>query len=228
MVARVGATELISVTAVRAEIADSPIATPISAVTSGSPAINSEPKLTSSTTKATTTPITSAIDWSPSLELTTPPENSTCRPASRAGSATRSSASFVESFRSSTGTEKWRSAKPIVRSRDGVKPSTNCSPVVTACGTFCARSTVGSTTSRYCGSSSVCPFRSGEHEPRRRATATGELLVEQVECPLRLGARDVERVVRVLLDRLRGHHHRDEHREPETQDDPPAPERPVA
>ena len=49
-------------TAVRAEIADSPIATPISAVTSGSPAINSEPKLTSSTTKAATTPITSAID----------------------------------------------------------------------------------------------------------------------------------------------------------------------
>ena len=70
-------------------------------------------------------------------------------------------------------------------------------------------------------------LRGCEHEPRRRAAAPGELLVQQVERTLRLSARDVERVVCVLLDRLRRHHHRDEQREPESKDDPPAPRRPA-
>ncbi len=145
-------------TLVSAKIDESPSATPISAVTNGTPAMSSDPKEISSTKNATMTPICSPAEFSLSLVLTTPPENSTCSPAARAGPATRSNAFFVESLRSSTETEKWRWVKPTVLSREGVKPLMNCSPVVTACGTFCARSTVGSTTFLYCGSSSVWPF----------------------------------------------------------------------
>jgi hypothetical protein len=76
-------------TLVSAKIPESPSATPMMAVTRGTPAMSADPKEVNSTKemnstkKATITPICSPAPVSPSFVLTTPPENSTCRPAAR-------------------------------------------------------------------------------------------------------------------------------------------------
>ena len=66
--------------------------TPRIAVSNGSPAATSEPKVITSTTAATATPITSVALCSPCACIASPPY-STARPAARAGSAAPASAS---------------------------------------------------------------------------------------------------------------------------------------
>ena len=90
MIASVGAVELISTTSVSAVIAERPIADADERRQQRQPRGRATTGMRSSSTKnATTTPMASVLVPPSSLVLTTPPENSTCRPASRAGSATR-------------------------------------------------------------------------------------------------------------------------------------------
>ncbi len=97
--ARIEVVEPRSSTVARAVISDTPMPTPMSAVSSGSPAAISEPKVMTSTTAAMATPMTSVapvsgITWSAS------PPISTVSPSLWAASPTCSSESRVPSVSS--------------------------------------------------------------------------------------------------------------------------------
>ena len=155
--ASVGAVELSLTSPVSASIPSRPIATPTIAVTSGSPAASSAPNVTIKTMNAATSPIASPLDCLPLPVLTTPPENSTWRPARRAGPATRSSAALVASVSLSTDTANARSANETRPSRETVALFRNAAGVVTVCGTRRASATVGAISLRYWGSRRVWP-----------------------------------------------------------------------
>ena len=86
MIARVGVTSLSSTTAVVRRIESTPMPTPITAVISGRPAAISEPKVSSSTTKATARPTTSLVALMAIGSPKPAPPASTCRPCSRPSS----------------------------------------------------------------------------------------------------------------------------------------------
>ncbi|MDQ1017688.1 invasion protein IalB [Streptomyces afghaniensis] len=78
--------------------------TPMRAVSSGSPAAASEPKVTSNTTAAIATPITSAVPPGPALSPSALPPASTVSPESRAWSMACSRCARLASVRSSDPT----------------------------------------------------------------------------------------------------------------------------
>jgi hypothetical protein len=90
---------------------------------------------------AIATPATSALLACSDVAVT-PPENSTCSPALRAGSATRSSAAWSSSVSWSTGTLNCRSENATVLSGETVAGVSGCLEF-SACGTFRAARTVG-------------------------------------------------------------------------------------
>jgi hypothetical protein len=148
IVASVGAVEFSVVNPLTAEMPSIPTPTPTIAVNSGRTAARTVPNATRRITNAATSPISSVVWLVLEAVDVTPPENSTSSPAFRAGSATRFSAAFVESFSWSTDTRKCRSANAIRWSRESCRVDLNARALLTDCGTCSASPTVGSTTVR--------------------------------------------------------------------------------
>jgi hypothetical protein len=71
------------------------------------------------------------------------------------------------------------------------------------------------------------PLGGGEHHPRRRAAASRELLVQEVERLLGLGPGHVERVALLALDGLAADGEQDEHGDPEAHHQPAVPAGPA-
>ncbi len=88
----------------RAVMANRLMPTPMSAVSSGSPAAASEPKVISSTTAATEMPIASAVPLGPPTSSRASPPASTVSPESRACSSDSSRWLRLASVRSAAST----------------------------------------------------------------------------------------------------------------------------
>lgn len=86
-----------------------PMPTPSSAVRMGIPAASSEPKVTSRTSSATTTPTSSVGPRSSSGSVNGPPATATVKPSSLSVLSAEAMVSRVASLTSSAGTVNWMS-----------------------------------------------------------------------------------------------------------------------
>ena len=160
-----------------------PMTTPISAVSSGSPAAASDPNVIRSTSPATARPMSSPTPPIEASDTTASPPNSTCRPASRAVSAAAWTASAEPSGSASACAVQFTCAS-------ATRPSSDVSGSLTERHAGRLRGGRGGVGDGRGPGSVRQPFafRRGEHDPAGRAVGFRQPLLEQVDRPLGFGA----------------------------------------
>ena len=150
--ATVGTAESMSTKPVAAVIPMIPITTPISAVSSGSPAAASDPNVIRSTSPATARPMISPTPPIEASDTTASPPNSTCRPASRAVSAAAWTASAEPSGSASACAVQFTCASATRPSSDVSGSLTEATP-----GAFAAAAVASATAAARAPSVSRSP-----------------------------------------------------------------------
>ena len=162
--ASIGVVEPMSAKAVVAVTPMMPRDTPNSAVSTGSPAATSEPKVRTRTTRATPMPISSEEPPSSGTPTEPAPLASTCRPSTLARSMVSSSASMVAGSTSATvSTSKSQvivPTRPSALSGDRAAASASAAargvPLSTAAPTSCSSWAAAASTGSVSGVSGIC------------------------------------------------------------------------
>ena len=153
--ARTGAVALSSTKPVSVVMPAIPTPTPTNAVSSGRPAAMTEPNITTRMTAAAATPKSSPAPPD-SCSVAATPENSTCSPASRPGSAASKRVSRLASSTSS-GFNAYVTVDRAIRSSAETPPVVNGSVTDATSGSSATRSSTSATAAFRCAVSSRSP-----------------------------------------------------------------------